>query len=205
MKMDYRLYLVTEEKVPIEELLMIVEEAIQGGVTMVQLREKNSSSRAFYEKAVRLKELTEAYQVPLIINDRVDIALAAGADGIHIGQEDLPIHKVKKIIPPSMLVGVSCHTVEEALSAEKAQADYIGIGAIFPTQSKKNANLLADRVLEEIIKAVSIPVVAIGGINSNNIATIKDSGISGVAVISEIMKASNPFEASRHLRQLIEE
>lgn len=203
MKIDYRLYLVTEETVPVEELLPIVEEAIQGGVTIVQLREKYSSSRNFYEKAIRLKELTETYQVPLIINDRVDIALAAGADGIHIGQDDLPVVEVKKLIPPSMIVGVSCHSVEEALKAESEGADYIGIGAIFPTKSKNNAKILAEGVLKEILNAVSIPVVAIGGINSENVVSITDIAISGVAVVSEIINANSPFEASSNLRQLL--
>jgi len=200
LKIDYQLYLVTEESVPVEELLSIVEEAIQGGVTTVQLREKKSSGRVFYEKAVKLKALTEKYQVPLFINDRVDIALAVRADGIHIGQQDLPLHEVKKIVPSSMLVGVSCGTVEEALAAEKGGADYIGVGAVFPTKSKKNAKVLEDGLLEKITRAVSIPVVAIGGINLENVSIIRNHDIAGIAVVSEIMKAEEPHEAARLLR-----
>lgn len=199
MKETLKLYLVTEESVPLDQLLTIVEEAIKGGVTCVQLREKTNSGKLFFEKAVKLKELTSRYEVPLYINDRVDIALATNADGIHVGQEDLPIAEIKRIVPPTMLVGVSAGTVEEALAAEKDGADYIGVGAVFPTKSKDNAKLLPTGELERIIAAVSIPVVAIGGIKLENIVEIRDSGIAGVAVVSEIMKAENPCEAAEAL------
>lgn len=201
MKTDYRLYLVTEESVPIDGLLSIVDEAIKGGVTMVQLREKRNSGRIFLEKAVRLKELTNRYHIPLIINDRVDIAMAAGADGVHVGQQDLPLTEVKKIISPSMIVGVSAGTMEEALAAERDGADYIGVGAVFPTASKDNAKVLPDGMLERIVDAVSIPVVAIGGINYENISTIRDLEIAGIAVVSQIMNAQNPYEAANQLRE----
>lgn len=201
MKETLKLYLVTEESVPLEQLLTIVEEAIKGGVTCVQIREKTNSGKLFFEKAVKLKELTSRYEIPLYINDRVDIALAANADGIHVGQEDLPLPEIKKIVPPSMLVGVSAGTVEEALAAERDGADYIGVGAVFPTKSKDNAKLLPEGELERIIAAVSIPVVAIGGIKLENIAEIRETGIAGVAVVSEIMKAENPLEAAEDLRK----
>ncbi|TKC19161.1 thiamine phosphate synthase [Robertmurraya kyonggiensis] len=201
MKETLKLYLVTEESVPLEQLLTIVEEAIRGGVTCVQLREKKNSGKLFFEKAVKLKELTSRYEVPLYINDRVDIALAANADGIHVGQEDLPLAEIKKIVPSSMLVGVSAGTVEEALAAERDGADYIGVGAVFPTKSKDNAKLLPEGELERIIDAVSIPVVAIGGIQLENISQIRDIGIAGVAVVSEIMRAENPLEAAEALRK----
>lgn len=200
MKETLKLYLVTEESVPLEQLLTIVEEAIKGGVTCVQLREKTNSGKLFFEKAVKLKELTLRYEVPLYINDRVDIALAANADGIHVGQEDLPLAEVKKIVPSSMLIGVSAGTVEEALAAERDGADYIGVGAVFPTKSKDNAKILPEGELERIIAAVSIPVVAIGGIKLENIVEIRDTGIAGVAVVSEIMRAENPCEAAEALR-----
>lgn len=200
MKETLKLYLVTEESVPLEQLLTIVEEAIKGGVTCVQLREKTNSGKLFFEKAVKLKELTLRYEVPLYINDRVDIALAANVDGIHVGQEDLPLAEVKKIVPSSMLIGVSAGTVEEALAAERDGADYIGVGAVFPTKSKDNAKILHEGELERIIAAVSIPVVAIGGIKLENIVEIRDTGIAGVAVVSEIMRAENPCEAAEALR-----
>lgn len=201
MKTDYRLYLVTEESVPIDGLLSIVDEAIKGGVTMVQLREKRNSGRIFLEKAVRLKELTNRYHIPLIINDRVDIAMAAGADGVHVGQQDQPLTEVKKIISPSMIVGVSAGTIEEALDAERDGADYIGVGAVFPTASKDNAKLLSDGMLERIVDAVTIPVVAIGGIKYETISTIRDLKIAGIAVVSQIMNAQNPYEAANQLRE----
>lgn len=199
-----KLYLVSDESVPLNELVTIVEEAIKGGVTAVQLREKKNTGLLFYEKAVRLKALTEKYRVPLFINDRVDIALAANADGVHIGQEDLPLSQVKKMVPPSMLVGVSCGSVEEAIAAEQSGADYIGVGAVFPTQSKDNAKLLPEGELERIIQSVTIPIVAIGGIKLRNLPAIRHLDIAGVAVVSEIMKANDPFKAAWLLREAFE-
>ena len=142
MKLDLTLYLVTEEAAPLETLLTIVEEAIEGGVTLVQLREKSSDGNVFYEKAKALKELLDRYDVPLIINDRVDVALAVGAAGVHIGQSDLPLHAVRNILPQPMIVGVSVSTVEEALLAEETGASYLGVGAAFPTGTKSDAKVL---------------------------------------------------------------
>lgn len=198
-----KLYLVTDESVPLNELATIVEEAIKGGVTAVQLREKRNTGKQFYEKAVMLKALTEKYRVPLFINDRVDIALAANADGVHVGQSDLPLSEVRKIVPSSMLVGVSAGSVEEAIAAEQSGADYIGVGAVFPTQSKDNAKLLPEGELEKIIQSVTIPVVAIGGIKLHNLPAIRHHGIAGVAVVSEIMKAKDPFQAASLLREAL--
>lgn len=203
MIINYQLYFVTEESVPTEELLTIVEKAIQGGVTIVQLREKKNSGRDFFEKAVRLKALTDKYRVPLIINDRVDIALAVGAAGVHVGQQDLPLTEVKKMVPPSMVVGVSCGTMEEAITAEQNGADYMGVGAVFPTNSKEDAKLLPERMLETIISSVSIPVVAIGGINLENIETLLPLKMAGVAVVSEIMKADSSYMAAKNFREVL--
>ena len=197
MTHNYSLYLVTEESVPLEELLRIIEEAVKGGVSIVQLREKNSTGSCFFKKAKSIKSLLARYDVPLIINDRVDIALAVGADGVHIGQEDLPLSEVRKIVPASMIVGLSVSTVEEAKEAEENGADYIGVGSIFPTQSKDDANLLPNGMLELITNAVSIPVVGIGGINLDNISTIRDKNLAGVAIVSAIMKAEDPYEAAK--------
>lgn len=194
MKSNYELYFVTEESVPVEQLLYIVEEAVKGGVTIVQLREKNSTGKTFYEKAFRLKELLQKYNVPLIINDRVDVALAVNADGVHVGQDDLPLTIVRKIVPSSMIVGVSVSTVEEAKEAQQNGADYIGIGSVFPTNTKQDAKLLPEGMLEEIVKKVKIPTVAIGGIKIDNLSKIVGTGVDGIAVVSGIMRAENPQE-----------
>ena len=197
------LNLVTEESVPVDSLLTIVEQAIIGGVTIVQLREKNSSGKKFYEKAKALKELLDAYNVPLIINDRIDIAIAVNAAGVHVGQSDLPLAIVKEIVPSSFIVGVSAGTLEEAMNAERDGATYIGVGSVFPTGTKGDAKLLPHGVLEEITRTVSIPVVAIGGITLENIDTLQYKGIAGVAVVSAIMKANNPsFVAQKFIEKL---
>lgn len=197
------LNLVTEESVPVDSLLTIVEQAIKGGVTIVQLREKNSSGKEFYEKAKALKDLLDAYNVPLIINDRIDIAIAVNAAGVHVGQSDLPLAIVKEIVPSSFIVGVSAGTLEEAMNAERDGATYIGVGSVFPTATKGDAKLLPHGVLEEITRAVSIPVVAIGGITLENIDTLQYKGIAGVAVVSAIMKANNPsFVAQKFIEKL---
>ncbi|TQR14197.1 thiamine phosphate synthase [Psychrobacillus soli] len=193
LNLDMTLNLVTEESVSIDVLLKVVEQAIKGGVTIVQLREKNSSGKEFYEKAKALKELLDKYDVPLIINDRIDIAIAVNAAGVHIGQSDLPLATVKEIVPESFIIGVSAGTLEEAKSAERDGATYIGVGSIFPTGTKGDAKLLPQGVLKEIIQSVSIPIVAIGGITLENMDTLQHKGIAGVAVVSAIMKANNPL------------
>lgn len=203
MKIDYSLYLVTEESVPINDLLRIVEQAVQGGVTIVQLREKRSDGKIFYEKAARLKELLSSYSVPLIINDRVDIALAVEAEGVHIGQKDLPLEQVRKIVPESMIVGVSASTIEEGKKAEREGADYLGIGAVFPTGTKQDAKVLPEGMLERVAQSVSIPSVAIGGIDLQNVSSIIGKNISGVAVVSSIMQAENPKQAAEQYRKLL--
>ncbi|MFE4074328.1 thiamine phosphate synthase [Peribacillus sp. YIM B13477] len=204
-QIDLSLYLVTEESIAIEELTKIIAESVSGGVSIVQLREKNNSSLSFYEKASALKQLLNEFSIPLIINDRVDIALAVGADGIHIGQDDLPLPVVKKMIPEDMIVGVSVSTLEEALEAERNGADYIGVGSVFPTKTKQDATLMALEDLGEICRGVSIPAVAIGGITADNISALSDSGLSGTAVVSAIMNADNPKTASESLLKIIKD
>lgn len=201
MKPDYTLYLVTEESIPLEQLLITVEEAVKGGVTIVQLREKKASGKIFFEKAKRMKALLSSYNVPLIINDRVDVALAVGADGVHIGQSDLPLVSVRNMIPSSMIVGISVSTIKEAKEAEKNGADYIGVGAIFPTHSKNDAKVLPEGMLSAITAAVSIPAVAIGGIKHDHLPGIREMNIAGVAIVSGIMKASNPYNAACSYRK----
>lgn len=204
-QIDLSLYLVTEESIAIEELTKIIAQSVSGGVSIVQLREKNNSSLSFYEKASALKQLLNELSIPLIINDRVDIALAVGADGIHIGQDDLPLPIVKKMVPEDMIVGVSVSTLEEALEAERNGADYIGVGSVFPTKTKQDATLIALEDLGEICRGVSIPAVAIGGITADNISALSDSGLSGTAVVSAIMNADNPKTASESLLKIIKD
>ncbi|MDF1998300.1 thiamine phosphate synthase [Peribacillus frigoritolerans] len=204
-QIDLSLYLVTEESIAIEELTRIIAESVSGGVSIVQLREKNNSSLSFYEKASALKQLLNELSIPLIINDRVDIALAVGADGIHIGQDDLPLPVVKKMVPEDMIVGVSVSTLEEALEAERNGADYIGVGSVFPTKTKQDATLMALEDLGEICRGVSIPAVAIGGITADNMSALSDSGLSGTAVVSAIMNADNPKAASESLLKIIKD
>lgn len=201
-ELDTSLYLVTDRHVgegrSFED---IVEKAIRGGCTLVQLREKEADSGTFYERAVRVKELTDFYHVPLIINDRVDIMLAVGAAGVHVGQSDIPASVVRKLIGPDKILGVSAGTVEEAVRAEDDGADYLGVGAVFPTETKKDADRVSLDTLRAICSTVHIPVVAIGGINEKDIATFAGIGISGVAVVSALMQAKDPEAAARKLKE----
>lgn len=197
------LYLVTEESVPLDTLLDIIKKSIAGGVDVVQLREKSSSGKIFHEKALAIKQLLRNTGVPLIINDRVDVALAIEADGVHVGQSDLPLQAVKKIIPDTMIVGISAGNLEEALEAEKNGADYIGVGALFSTSSKHDAKVLPEGMLEKICRQVSIPVIAIGGLTAERIKTLSNSRISGAAVVSAIMKAENPEQAAKELKNVL--
>lgn len=204
-KIDLSLYLVTEESIAIEDLTKIITESVSGGVSIVQLREKNNSSLSFYKKASALKQLLNELSIPLIINDRVDIALAVAADGIHIGQDDLPLPVIKQMVPDDMIIGVSVSTLEEAIEAERNGADYIGVGSVFPTKTKQDATLMAIEDLEEICRSVSIPAVAIGGITADNISSLSDSGLSGTAVVSAIMNADSPKTASEFLLKIIKD
>jgi thiamine-phosphate pyrophosphorylase len=199
---DYKLYLVTDRNVLGDrDLIQSVEEAILGGATVVQLREKNCSSLDFYNLAVKLKGMTSKYGVPLIINDRLDIALAVKADGLHIGQEDLPLTVVKTIVGDDMLIGVSANTLEEALLAEKQGADYVGIGAVYPTDTKLDADYVTLDDLRSIREAISIPIVGIGGINEENIVEIMETNIEGVAIVSAILGKKDIKDATKELLQ----
>ena len=188
-KTDYSLYLVTDRSILNgRDLYNCVEESIEAGATALQLREKNTDSRDFYLLALSLKELTGRYNIPLIINDRLDIALAVNADGLHIGQKDLPVEIVRRIFGTGKLLGCSVSNVEEARQAEKAGADYLGAGPVYPTGSKSDAGpAIGPEGLREIISAVNIPVVGIGGIDSTNAREVKNCGAAGVAVISAIL------------------
>jgi thiamine-phosphate pyrophosphorylase len=200
---DYTLYLVTDRGLlQGRSLEKAVEEAILGGVTLVQLREKDIDTRDFYNIALKIKAITSKYNVPLIINDRVDIALAVDADGVHVGQSDMEAKIVRKLIGEEKIIGVSARNLDEAMEAEKQGADYLGVGAIFGTTTKKDAKNVSIEELKRIKSTVSIPVVAIGGISKENVSLLKDTGIEGISVISAILAEENIKEASKNLKHL---
>ncbi len=187
-KIDYTLYLVTDrDLMSTKTLEEAVEQALKGGCTLVQLREKTACSRDFYETAINIKTITDKYNVPLIINDRVDIAMAIDADGVHVGQSDLSAEVVRKIIGKDKILGVSAGSVEKAIEAQRDGADYIGVGALFSTSTKTDAKSVSIETLRKIVNEVSIPVVGIGGINSENVVQLKNTGINGIAVVSAII------------------
>lgn len=199
---DYSLYLVTDSKLVRERKLEdVVEEAISGGVTLVQLREKNISSLEFYNLAQSIKKVTSSYKVPLIINDRLDIALAVDADGIHIGQNDLPCEVVRKFLEKDKIVGVSAHNLSEALKAEKKGATYLGCGAVFSTLTKTDVSILKKEELKKIKEVVSIPIVAIGGINEKNVLDLSNTNIDGIAVVSAIIGKNDVRSASQKMKE----
>ena len=202
-EIDYSVYLVTDHRNKTdEEFLRIIEEAIKGGTSIVQLREKTASTKDFYQLALKVKEITSKYDVPLLINDRIDIAIAVDSEGVHIGQDDMPADIARKIIGEDKILGVSASTVEEAKKAEIDGADYIGSGAVFPTATKDDADSVSKEELKEIVDSIDIPAVAIGGINLENAGTLKDTGIAGFSVVSAIMSADDPKEASQELREI---
>lgn len=201
---DYRLYLVTDrETLKGRDLCQSIEAAIAGGVTMVQLREKAASSLEFYEMARLVKAVTDHYQIPLIINDRLDMALAVDADGLHLGQDDLPLPIARKLFGQQRLIGVSVCTVPEAILAREQGADYLGVGAMYATPSKTDAQLVTMAALRAIKESVDIPVVAIGGIGQENVESVMAAGIDGVAVISAILRAENCKSAAAQLFKLV--
>ena len=188
MKYDYTLYLVTDRSLmSTATLIEAVEQAILGGCTMIQLREKNISSLDFYRQSVEVKKITEQYHVPFIINDRIDIAIAVNADGVHIGHSDIPAAIARDLIGTDMLLGVSAASVKEAVQAANDGADYLGVGAMFPTGTKTDANYVSIEELKKIRHAVNLPIIAIGGINKGNIKQFHDTGINGLAVVSAII------------------
>lgn len=199
---DYTLYLVTDRDLfPGISLAQAVEQAIRGGVTVVQLREKKASSRDFYTLAMEIKKTTDCYSVPLIINDRLDIALAVDAAGVHIGQDDLPSRAARQVLSGrGKILGVSAATAAEALQAQADGADYIGAGSVFATGTKKDVRPLLREELKKMKQAVSIPVVAIGGINQNNVRLLEGTGIAGIAVVSAILGSDDPQKAAADLR-----
>lgn len=187
-----RLYLVTNRyQDSLESFLEKVETACRSGVTMIQLREKNLTTNQYYHLAKQVKEITDAYQVPLIIDDRLDICLAVDAAGLHIGDDELPVSVARKVLGPEKILGVTAKTVKRALEAETSGADYLGTGAIFPTTTKENAPITLISTLKTICQTVAIPVVAIGGLTSENIDQLAATGIAGVAVVRDLMQAED--------------
>ena len=200
---DYTLYLVTDRSLmssnTIEES---VEQAVLGGCTLVQLREKDVSSRGFYETAVRVREVTSRLKIPLIINDRVDIAIAVDADGVHVGQEDLPADVVRSMIGPDKIVGVSAANLAEAMAAATAGADYIGVGAMYATGTKTDAAITTMDELRKIRQTVTLPIVVIGGINKETAPDFAVTGIDGLAVVSAIVAQDDVSAAATELKAL---
>ena len=189
---ELKLYLVTDSDILRgRDFYNSIEEALKGGVTMLQLREKNASGKEFLEKAIKLRELTKKYNVKFIINDRVDIAMLCDADGVHVGQSDIPANKVRELMGEDKIVGVSARTVEEALTAKENGADYLGVGAMFTTRTKLDAKSVSIEKLKEIKELIKLPVVAIGGLSLSNIDKLKECNVDGYAVVSAILGAEN--------------
>ena len=203
MMPDYTLYLVTDRRLMSTKTLSeAVEQAILGGCTMVQLREKDIPSFEFYSLAVQIKEITDKYGIPLIINDRIDIAMAIGAAGVHIGQNDLPAAVARKTVGADMLLGVSAASINEARQAVYDGADYLGVGAMFPTGTKTDAAYVSIEELKEIRRAVSVPIVVIGGIGAENARIFQPMGIDGLAVVSAIIAQPDITKAAASLKSL---
>lgn len=190
LKETLRLYLVTNRyQDPLETFLKKVEQACQSGVTMIQLREKQLTTNQYYELAKIVKQITDTYQVPLIIDDRLDVCLAVDAAGLHIGDDELPVSVARQVLGTEKILGVTAKTVKRALEAEESGADYLGTGAIFPTTTKENAPITLISTLKDICQTVNIPVVAIGGLTCENIHQLSGTDIAGIAVVRDLMQA----------------
>jgi thiamine-phosphate pyrophosphorylase len=202
-QIDYSIYLVTDrELMSTETLEEAVEQAIIGGCTLVQLREKDCSSFDFYNTAVKVKEITNKYKVPLLINDRLDIAQAVDAAGVHVGQSDLPLTIVRKILGEDKIIGVSTGNLEEAIKAQKEGADYLGVGAMYSTGTKKDAKHTSIEELEKIRNNVSIPIVVIGGINKERVKDFEGIGIDGLAIVSAIIAQKDITQSTKDIKNM---
>ena len=201
-QLDTSLYLVTDSTGLSEEVFLAkVEQALQGGVTFLQLREKERSTRDYIRLARQVHVIARRHHVPLLVDDRVDVALAAEVDGVHVGQSDMPVWQARKFLGPDKIVGATAKTVPQALEAWEQGADYLGVGAIYPTTTKVVTVITSTETLGEICKAVPIPVNAIGGLTPHNLGVLKGTGIQGICVVSAIMKAADPKAAAEELRQ----
>lgn len=202
---DTKLYFITDSSnYEMDEFLYRVEQALQGGVTIMQLREKNRSTREYINMAEAVHELTKKYNVPLIIDDRVDVMLAVDAEGVHVGAEDMPVATARKLIGPDKILGATAKKVEAAKAAYEAGADYLGVGAIYPTTTKVKTVLTSTETLNDICEAVPIKVNAIGGLNADNLEVLKGINIDGICAVSAIMKAESPKEAAIKMKEAFE-
>lgn len=205
-KIDTTMYFITDSTFcGEEEFLRRVEDALRGGVTLLQLREKNKTTREYIDLAEKVHALTVKYNVPLIIDDRIDVAMAVGAEGVHLGQSDMPVATARKILGDDIIIGATTKTVPQALEAYEQGADYLGVGAIYPTTTKVKTVLTSVETLADICHAVPIPVNAIGGLNKDNIDVLKDADIAGICVVSAIMKADSPYDATIELIEAAKE
>ena len=201
-KDDLLLYAITDRRNLDKKMFFEkIEEALQGGVTILQLREKELDEDSFINEAIEVKNICRKHGVPLIINDNVNVALKSGADGVHVGIEDMPIDEIRRTVPDSFIIGATCKTVEQAQSAERLGADYMGVGAVFPSPTKKNAVRITREQLKEICASVSIPAVAIGGISLENVDELKGGGMSGIAVVSAVFSADDIQKATSLLKE----
>ena len=206
MKFDSSMYFITDStNYSEEEFLYRVEQALMGGITLLQLREKDKSTREYMDLAEKVHTLTKKYNVPLIIDDRVDVALAIDAEGVHVGQSDMPVSIARKLMGDGKIVGATTKTVEQAVEAYAQGADYLGVGAIYPTTTKVKTVLTSTETLGNICSAVPIPVNAIGGLNKDNIDVLKGIPIAGICVVSAIMKADDPKQAAIQLKSRAKE
>lgn len=203
-EIDYTLYLCTDrDLMSTDTIEEAVEQAVKGGCTVVQLREKDCSSLEFYETALRVKKITDEYKIPLIINDRVDIALAVNADGVHVGQDDLPAASVRRILGGDKVIGVSAGSVREAVKAREDGADYLGVGAMHATSTKTDADVTTVEELKKIREMVDLPIVAIGGMNKQTLPELKGTGIDGIAVVSAVIAADDIERAASELSEAV--
>ena len=199
---DPTLYFITDSTgFTEEEFLCRVEQALKGGVTLLQVREKNKTTREYIALAEKVHKITQKYNVPMIIDDRIDVAMAVNAEGVHLGQSDMPVDTARRILGEKVIIGATAKTVPQALEAYRNGADYLGTGAIYPTTTKVKTVLTSVDTLREVVKAVPIPVNAIGGLNKDNMHILEKTGIAGVCVVSAIMKADSPRKAAEEIKQ----
>lgn len=199
---DPTLYFITDSTgFTEEEFLSRVEQALKGGVTLMQVREKNKTTREYIALAEKVHKITQKYNVPMIIDDRIDVAMAVNAEGVHLGQSDMPVDIARRILGEKVIIGATAKTVPQALEAYRNGADYLGTGAIYPTTTKVKTVLTSVDTLREVVKAVPIPVNAIGGLNKDNMHILEKTGIAGVCVVSAIMKADSPRKAAEEIKQ----
>jgi len=199
---DPTLYFITDSTgFTEEEFLCRVEQALKGGVTLLQVREKNKTTREYIALAEKVHKITQKYNVPMIIDDRIDVAMAVNAEGVHLGQSDMPVDIARRILGEKVIIGATAKTVPQALEAYRNGADYLGTGAIYPTTTKVKTVLTSVDTLREVVKAVPIPVNAIGGLNKDNMHILEKTGIAGVCVVSAIRKADSPRKAAEEIKQ----